>query len=264
MRPIFQTFAYYTFLKTATEINKRCDTMLEIYAIKQSEILDDDTFGHLLTYVSEEKRERINKYRIKSAAQQCLISDVLIRSVIHQKLRIDNTDIHFGKNKYGKPYLMGNEDFHFNVSHSNEWVVCAISDAPVGIDVEKIKPTDYNISERFFSEEEHNYIICKEGQQKLDSFYDLWTLKESYIKAIGKGLHMSLKDFSIVIFNGLIYLKDQIGCQFHNFKQFSVDMGYKLSVCLENEIENENLSIQKFPAFQEKILSMSSFQPMYQ
>lgn len=238
--------------------------MLDIYAIKQSETLDDSTFCQLLTYVSDDKRERINRYRIKSTAQQSLISDVLVRSVIHRKLHLDNTEICFGKNQYGKPFLIGNEDFHFNVSHSNEWVVCAVSDVPVGIDVEKIKPTDYGISERFFSEEEHNYIIRKEGQQKLDSFYDLWTLKESYIKAIGKGLHMSLKDFSIIIYNGIIFLKHQIGCQFYNFKQFSVDMGYKLSVCLENEIKNEYLSIQNFSTFKENIINLRDFQPISQ
>lgn len=236
--------------------------MLGIYAVKQDNLLNDEDFYRLLNYVSNTKKERINRYLIRSAAQQSLISDVLVRSIIHEQLNLKNSEIQFEQNTYGKPYLKGFEEFHFNVSHSGEWVVCAVSDSVVGVDVEKIKPTDYNISKRFFTEDENEYLICMKGQQKLDSFYDLWTLKESYIKAIGKGLHMSLTDFSIVIYNGFIYLKHQIENQFYNFKQFSIDMGYKLSVCLGNEFTNEQLSVQKFHDFQNYIENKSSFKPL--
>ena len=236
--------------------------MLGIYAVKQSHLLNDKDFNFLLTYVSDDKKERINRYMIRSAAQQSLISDVLVRSIIHEQLGLSNEEIRFGRNNYGKPYLIGRDDFYFNVSHSDEWVVCAVSDSVVGVDVEKIKPTDYNISKRFFSEDENKYLVCKKGQQKLDSFYDLWTLKESYIKAIGKGLHMSLRDFSIIIYNGFIYLKHQIESQFFNFKQFSIYMGYKLSVCLGNEFVNERLSVQKYHDFHSYIENKSSFKQL--
>ncbi len=236
--------------------------MLEILAVKQNSVLNDDNFNYLLSYVSNEKKERLNRYLSRSVAQQSLISDVLVRSIIHDKLDLNNSEIHFGQNEYGKPYLMSNSDFYFNVSHSGEWVVCAISDSVVGIDVEKIKPTDFNISKRFFSKDENDFLICKDGPQKLDTFYDLWTLKESYIKAVGMGLHMSLSEFSIVIYNGLIYLKNQIENQLFNFKQFTIDIQYKLSVCLGNEFYDEQLSIHKLPDFLSYVEDRSSFRPL--
>ncbi|MBU0991396.1 MAG: 4'-phosphopantetheinyl transferase superfamily protein [Proteobacteria bacterium] len=231
--------------------------MLEIYALQQNEILNDKSFNSLLPYVSTEKKARINRYIQRPAAQQALMSDLLVRSIIHEKLSIKNSDIRFGQNEYGKPYLLGNDNFHFNLSHSGDWVVCAISDSVVGIDVEKIKPTDYNISKRFFSKDENDYLICQKERQKLDTFYDLWTLKESYIKAVGKGLHMSLRDFSIIIYNGFIFLKHQIENHLFNFKQFSIDIRYKLSVCLGSEFRDEELSVIYMQDFLNSIESKS-------
>ena len=239
--------------------------MLEIYALNQNEILDDRQFNALLSYVSSEKKTRIHKYLRRAPAQQALLSDLLARSIIHDKLSMKNTDIHFGTNDYGKPFLLGKNDFHFNLSHSGDWVVCAISDSVVGIDVEKIKPTDFNISKRFFSKDEHEFIVCQKEKQKLEAFYDLWTLKESYIKAVGKGLHMSLSEFSIVIYNGLIFLKHQIENQLFNFKQFSIDIRYKLSVCLENEIKDERISVISLTEFLQSIEDRrhTGFTPVY-
>ncbi|MBU0993048.1 MAG: 4'-phosphopantetheinyl transferase superfamily protein [Proteobacteria bacterium] len=218
--------------------------MLEIYALQQNEILNDEKFNSLLPYISTQKKARINRYIQRSAAQQTLISDLLLRSIIHDKLSMKNSDIHFGQNEFGKPYLLGKDNFYFNLSHSGDWVVCAISDSVVGIDVEKIKPTDYNISKRFFSQDEHEYLTCQKGKQRLDTFYDLWTLKESFIKAVGKGLHMSLRDFSIIIYyDGFIFLKHQIENYLFNFKQFTIDIRYKLSVCLGSEFKGEELSV---------------------
>ena len=106
--------------------------MIEIYALNQNELLDDAQFHTLLSYVSSEKKSRIHRYLRRASAQQALLSDLLARSIIHDKLSIKNRDIHFGKNDYGKPFLLGKNDFHFNLSHSGDWVVCAISDNVVG------------------------------------------------------------------------------------------------------------------------------------
>ncbi|MBU0991930.1 MAG: 4'-phosphopantetheinyl transferase superfamily protein [Proteobacteria bacterium] len=223
--------------------------MLEIYAVEQDDIIDDNRFKFLLPYVSEEKQSRIKRYRKKSCAQQALMGDLLVRSIIHEKLYMKNKDIRFGYNEYGKPYLLGNENFHFNLSHSGDWVVCAVSDSIVGIDVEKVMPTDYGISKRFFSQDEHEYLLCQKEKEKLYTFYDLWTLKESYAKAIGKGLYMPLNTFSIIIYNELISINPQFESHFFNFKQFTIDIEYKLSVCLGDEFKEEEMSVMSMTDF---------------
>ena len=99
---------------------------------------------------------------------------------------------------FGKPVVNGYTDLHFNVSHSGEKVVGAICDVPVGVDVEEIKPVDLAMMYDFFNEQEIVDILeRKNPQDRLRHFYDIWTLKESYVKANGKGLAIPTKDFVI-------------------------------------------------------------------
>lgn len=75
---------------------------------------------------------------------------------------------------------------------------------PVGIDVEQIKPIDIKISERFFSKQEFNKLLGKSYTEREPYFYELWTLQESYIKAVEKGLSIPLDSFTIRINGGNI------------------------------------------------------------
>jgi len=62
-----------------------------------------------------------------------LTAEILIRAVVCSKLGIKNESVKFNRTTYGKPYLEGYDDFHFNLSHSGSWVVCAVSSKPVGM-----------------------------------------------------------------------------------------------------------------------------------
>ncbi|MGE2643814.1 4'-phosphopantetheinyl transferase family protein, partial [Escherichia coli] len=117
-----------------------------------------------------------------------LIADLLVRSLIIRKYSISNEEIEFKNNLYGKPYLHNFSNFEFNVSHSGDWVVCAVDKFSIGIDVELIKPIEFEIAKSFFAEAEYNDLLSIEPLRKLDYFYDLWTIKESYVKVLGEGL----------------------------------------------------------------------------
>ncbi len=80
-----------------------------------------------------------------------MIGELLVRTLTNKKLKIGNERIVWGKNHYGKPYLNGYPNYYFNISHSGEFVVCAISNNPVGIDIEQIKQIEYEeIAKSFF------------------------------------------------------------------------------------------------------------------
>lgn len=64
---------------------------------------------------------------------------------------------------------------------------------------EKIIPIDLRIGKRFFINKEYEYIMNKNLISRLEYFYEIWTLKESYIKAVGMGLSISLNSFNICI-----------------------------------------------------------------
>nr|WP_234447709.1 4'-phosphopantetheinyl transferase superfamily protein [Viridibacillus soli] len=101
--------------------------------------------------------------------------------MIIRKYNVLNEEIEFQNNFYGKPYLQGFYKLEFNISHSGEWVVCAIDKFSIGVDIEMIKPIEFDIAKCFFTEEEYDDLLTVDSLKRLDYFYDLWTIKESYV-----------------------------------------------------------------------------------
>ena len=156
--------------------------------------LTQNEFDTLLPLVSPEKRTRVQKFRFFRDAQNCLLADLLTRMEICRTTNLSNARLAFSANAYGKPFLANSPGIHFNVSHSGNYVACALADEPVGIDIELINPPDPKIAERFFAPDERAYISASDPTV---SFYEVWTKKESRIKWEGRGLSKPLPSFSV-------------------------------------------------------------------
>lgn len=206
--------------------------MLEIYGIQLYRLIDHSTFKRLIASVSKERRKKVQRLRRSKDAQRVLFSEVLIRYVLMKKLNLSNTELSFHINDYGKPFLVNRRDFYFNVSHSYDWVICAVHSAPVGIDVEMIRPLDYhNIAKRLFTKDEYNDLISKKDSIRLSYFFELWTLKESYIKAIGKGLCIPLNSFTIRVIGHNVKLATRNEFIAYHLKKYDIAGNYKVAVC---------------------------------
>ena len=175
--------------------------MLEIFILEIDKHLTTENYNEFMQMVSPEKRDRIIRFHNFDDSERTLLADVMIRKTISSRLGLRNDQIEFGVNEYNKPYLLTVPDFHYNISHSDRFVACAINDAPVGIDVEIFKPTDLKIAERFFSKEETAYILSQPDAEQLKAFYMTWTMKEAYIKYLGKGLSIPLNTFCVCDIN---------------------------------------------------------------
>ena len=91
-----------------------------------------------------------------------------------------------------------------------------------------------------FSPPERANLFSKNENERLDYFFDLWSLKESYIKAIGKGLYQPLSEFTISIDSGQNISAASHGALLpYYFKQFKIDEKYKLALCASEEIKKE-------------------------
>jgi 4'-phosphopantetheinyl transferase len=206
---------------------------MEVHAVKLTEILETPVDRELLSLVSAQRQISIKRFYKTADAQRSLYAELLLRSVLRKK-GILSDEVCFELNPNGKPSLKGHPDIHYNLSHSGEWVVCAIDNEPVGIDVESIHPIDYGIAERYFSSSENMQLMRQSETDRLPYFFDIWTLKESYIKAIGRGMSMSLQSFSILKVGQDISLEHRDGQGqggLYSFKQFDIDPRYKLSLC---------------------------------
>lgn len=231
------------------------NVMIEVHVTKLDEELKKDKYDKLISYVSTEKRERISRFRRFEDAQRSLIGDILIRYLLCNELKKKNRTLTFGLNEYGKPFLNNYNGIHFNISHSGEWVVCCVDTLPVGIDVEIIKPIDMSIAERFFSKKEFERLKSKNIIERESYFYDLWTLKESYIKAVGKGLSIHLNSFTIRIDKGYITVHSINESENYYFKQYYIDEDYKMAVCTrKNEFPNDTKVIDVNKLYEEILL----------
>ncbi len=155
--------------------------------------------------------------------------------------------------EHGKPYLRDYEDIHFNISHSNGLVACALSDEPVGLDVEVIQDFKESLPKRVLSEEEQKFLAGYQTDetQYRELFFRFWTLKESYIKWDGRGFSKEPRDISFE----LDLSKDPIGITFSDkegiykgglgFYQEKIKDKYFLTVCSRQLSEHKNIQIFK-------------------
>ena len=180
--------------------------MLHYKFSKISEFSESDL---ALTYnlLSKEQQEYINGLnplkKDQSLAARCLLSFLL--KEMNFTVSIEN----LSSTNSGKPYFADSNVF-ISLTHSKEYVGCAVSDKPVGIDIEQIKDVKDSVIERVCSKDEISYLAksCK------DEFFTLWTLKEAYIKAASETIKMSEISF---VENGKITDNYTLG-QIDNYK----------------------------------------------
>lgn len=143
---------------------------------KTSDLTQED---YIQTYnlLSPSRKEHITRMKKQEDKARSLAASYLI-----QKLLKDNDcDNYLLKNaENGMPYLEGS-DLFVSISHSAEGVVCAISETPVGIDIEKIKPVKDKFIKYVCNDKEQTYVF-KDSDKVFERFFDIWTAKEAYCK----------------------------------------------------------------------------------
>lgn len=209
-----------------------------IYAINVLGLKDETVFNSLYNTVSNERKQKIDRLKFLQDKKLSLAVEVLLNYALKEN---GVKDFEILYTKEGKPYLKDNS-VKFSLSHSKDFAVCVLSDREVGCDIEKIESVNLNIAKRYFTEREYNSIMQgKMVKEQTDLFFGLWTDKESFIKATGLGLNLSLKDFEILQ-NGTPKVIHNLKGEYY-LQRFSDIKGYSLSVCTVNSLPNANLKI---------------------
>ena len=141
--------------------------------------------------------------------------------------------------EYGLPEFSA-----FNLSHSDRWVMCAASmdaaapDVRVGCDIEKRGQLRSRIAERFFCEEERNAVFSGENEEeRTDRFFRYWVLKESFMKATGKGMALPLNSFCIRLGQPSVLVRQpEEFPERYYYREYEVEgLPYKMAVCSTDE-----------------------------
>lgn len=222
---------------------------IKVYAASVHELKDETLFQQKYNSVSSERRRKIDGFLFQKDKMLSLAAELLLEKAL-QREGITHWQIRYGEN--GKPYMDG---LFFNLSHSEERVMCAVSDREVGCDVEKVTDIELEIARRFFYGTEYQRIAAQTAlEAQCDMFFRLWTLKESFMKATGLGMKLPLDAFRIDLpteprncdvhpkktsAENIICVQHQVNDKKYFFREYECEDGYRYAVCgLVPEFEN--------------------------
>ncbi len=115
----------------------------------------------------------------------------LLEEGLRREYGLSRNEIWYARGENGKPYLAGRPDIFFNITHCRGLIACVLAHVPVGIDAEPIRPRPERVQKRVFTPQEQRWI--EESGNPNEVFFRLWTLKESFVKAVGQGISYGLE-----------------------------------------------------------------------
>lgn len=209
---------------------------MEIFYFNITPLRNKNIFAEKLKEVSFERLAKIERLKKQDDKFRCLGAGLLI-NYVKNRFGIDD-DIMIAKN--GKPHFT-TEKRSFNISHSGNYVVIAVSDYNIGIDIQRMEKSNSLIAERNFCTSECAYINENDNQEiKRQRFHEIWTIKEAYLKNIGIGLRKPLNSFEIDLSGNNPKIIDNPG---YAILQMKLDNLYIMAICAD--VRDKEFMIQE-------------------
>lgn len=195
--------------------------MITLYFMEIDGRTDSSLMQALVPLISHEKRRQVERMRVETDRKLSVYSEGLLRILACEMLRVKNGDLKFAENESGKPYLPEHAAFHFNISHTRNALAVAVSDLPVGVDIEKMNSADPYAARKVFTAGEFKYVFSGENAENDETaengenskngensrndnagengasqpsasgedirFNEIWTRKEAFMKWNGTG-----------------------------------------------------------------------------
>ena len=187
-------------------------SMIKIYLEDISTIDSEAKFNAYFDKLPKYRQEKISALKNKNDKYLSLLAGRLLCDGLRD-LGLYNYINKVVIDENGKPYIPDNP-IYFSISHSGTKAMVVFSGNEVGCDVQLMKKNSISLADKYFTEEEQNEINNSDDHVK--TFFKLWTLKECYMKASGRGLSLGLKNINV-------YNKDYIS------KSYVVDENYMVS-----------------------------------
>ncbi len=159
--------------------------------------LDAAAIADAAAVLSDEELAQYHRFHVAHDARDYAAAHALLRHALSATGDHEPAHWRFEKTAAGKPLLIGDcaNAASFSLSHTRGMVACAVtSGAAVGVDVECVDRVvdPAAIASRFFAPTETAQILALAGDARRDRFFDIWTLKEAFVKALGLGMAVSL------------------------------------------------------------------------
>lgn len=186
-----------------------------------------EEYKKFFTTIKKEKQYKITNILKDDDKKRSILGEILLINLLNE-INIDYNSITIIKNKYGKPFIKDMNLF-FNISHSKDFVVCAISKNEIGIDIVQVSESKESVINQFATYKEKQYI----NELKNDYFkrsFEIFALKEAYFKCLGTNLNY-IKEIEFEFDNSIIK------CNKNNFLfklMHDID-NYIIAICVTND-----------------------------
>lgn len=154
--------------------------------------ISEPIYEKYLGMMSPERREKLLKKAIHEDRLRSVAGELLVRRAASETLGICEEAVSLCSDERGAPALEGTGLF-VSIAHSGKYAVCALSDTPVGIDIEQVRPVCGRVATGTFSKGENEYLAC-DGYELLGEtlvrFFEIWTAKEAYAKMTREGISL--------------------------------------------------------------------------
>lgn len=203
---------------------------VKIYVSDVSHI-NENELDIYLSRLSEYRRKKVNSLS-RLNDKKLSVGVGLMLDIALKPYELNEADMTYCVNKHGKSEFANLPNVHFSISHSGDYAVCAISDNTLGCDIEKIGRVDMKIANCFFTKAECDRLNSLNFDEQKTELAKIWTVKESYAKALGRGVNSVLG----TDINEINY----------NISTFYDINDYVLSCCsIESDVEINRIKIKK-------------------
>jgi 4'-phosphopantetheinyl transferase len=177
------------------------------------------------------EKQKISKLQSEVDRTRSIASRGILRTILGWYLDMSPACIEFSYNAMGKPSLDMQHDLKFNVSHADDLLLYTFTFGHlIGIDVERVSnlPELHDLARSMFSPREQSLLISLPDQEKRQTFFRLWTLREAFGKMRGNGLTDEIRNVDILT---VLNKQDQ-----WTFKTFAPLPGYEAAVVVEGVV----------------------------
>lgn len=168
----------------------------DLRCVRVADILPDDAaYESAYSRLPAWRRRKCDAFRFAADRRRSVAVWVLLRQMLAER-GFDADSLEVSENAFGKPAFDPSVGLHFSLSHAGDRVMAAVSDAEVGCDIERVAPIDVGMMKASLAAVERAHLATLSGEARDREFFRLWVRKESYVKAVGRGLDIGLSTFS--------------------------------------------------------------------
>jgi 4'-phosphopantetheinyl transferase len=244
---------------------------IDLWCTYLSDIGDQSLWARYDALLSGEERTRQARFRFARDQRRHLVTRALVRTVLSRYAPVRPEDWVFSAGARGRPQISAprpEPPLEFNISHSADLIVLAVTcGRALGVDTESIAAREADIAglDRYFAPEVSAALLSRPPRERRRRFFELWTLKESYIKARGVGLALGLDTFRFELTGerGLtLHMRPELGDSPDRWRfwQLVLRPDYLAAVCAsrEDEVSPRITVRESVPLSYEKLLDTAT------